>query len=102
MNLKFGQYSLKISSPDSGESKLSVFGGGVIFRIGLTVRISGIPFAFPNAKKQYEYGSYYELLISEYCVTCIQGPPSGFDTKYLALADRNMQVTFGLKVVWES
>ena len=29
----------------------------------------------------------------------LQGPPSGFDTKYLALADRNMQVRFGLKVV---
>ena len=32
----------------------------------------------------------------------IQGLPSGFDLKYLALADRNMQVRFGLKVVWES
>ena len=32
----------------------------------------------------------------------IQGLPSGFDIKYLALADRNMQVRFGLKVVWES
>ena len=25
-----------------------------------------------------------------------------FDTKYLALADRNMHVRFSLKVVWES
>ena len=32
----------------------------------------------------------------------LQGPPSGFDTKYLALGDRNMQVRFGLKVDWES
>ena len=32
----------------------------------------------------------------------IQGQPLGFDTKYLALADRNMQVKFSLKVVWES
>ena len=32
----------------------------------------------------------------------IQGQPLGFDTKYLALADRNMQVRFSLKVVWES
>ena len=31
----------------------------------------------------------------------IQGLPFGFDTKYLALADRNMQVRFGLKVDWE-
>ena len=29
----------------------------------------------------------------------LQGQPLGFDTKYLALADRNMQVRFGLKVV---
>ena len=32
----------------------------------------------------------------------LQGQPLGFDTKYLALADRNMQVRFSLKVVWES
>ena len=32
----------------------------------------------------------------------IQGQPLGFDTKYLALTDRNMQVRFSLKVVWES
>ena len=32
----------------------------------------------------------------------LQGLPSGFDLKYLALADRNIQVRFGLKVVWES
>ena len=32
----------------------------------------------------------------------VQGLPSGFGPKYLALADRNMQVRFGLKIVWES
>ena len=32
---------------------------------------------------------------------CLQGQPLGFDTKYLALADRNMQVRLSLKVVWE-
>ena len=32
----------------------------------------------------------------------VQGQPLGFDTKYLALVDRNMQVRFSLKVVWES
>ena len=32
----------------------------------------------------------------------IQGQPLGFDTKYLALVDRNMQVRFSLKVVRES
>ena len=32
----------------------------------------------------------------------LQGPPLGFDIKYLTLVDRNMQVRFGLKVVWES
>ena len=31
----------------------------------------------------------------------IQGISFGFDIMYLALADRNMQVRFGLKVVWE-
>ena len=29
----------------------------------------------------------------------LQGPPLGIDIMYLALADRNMQVRFGLKVV---
>ena len=32
----------------------------------------------------------------------VQGPPLGIDIMYLVLADRNMQVRFGLKVVWES
>ena len=32
----------------------------------------------------------------------VQGLPSVFDTMYLALADRNIQVRFGLKVVGES
>ena len=31
----------------------------------------------------------------------LQGLPPGFDIMYLALADRNMQVRFGLKVDWE-
>ena len=32
----------------------------------------------------------------------LQGPPLGFDIMCLALADRNMQIKFGLKMVWES
>jgi hypothetical protein len=32
----------------------------------------------------------------------LQGPPLGIDIMYLVLADRNMQVRFGLKMVWES
>ena len=32
----------------------------------------------------------------------LQGISSGFDIMYLALADRNMQVRFSLKVIWES
>jgi hypothetical protein len=32
----------------------------------------------------------------------VQGQPLGIDIMYLVLADRNMQVRFGLKVVWES
>ena len=35
-------------------------------------------------------------------VCVVQGLPLGFDIMYLALADRNMQVRFGLKVIWES
>ena len=45
------------------------------------------------------------VLSSQICnsvVHVIQGLPSGFDLKYLALADRNIQVRFSLKVVWES
>ena len=34
--------------------------------------------------------------------TDIQGQPLGIDIMYLVLADRNMQVRFGFKVVWES
>ena len=32
----------------------------------------------------------------------LQGVSSGFDIMYLVLVDRNMQVRFSLKVVWES
>jgi hypothetical protein len=32
----------------------------------------------------------------------VQGISSGFEIMFLALADRNTQVRFGLKVVWES
>ena len=32
----------------------------------------------------------------------IQGQPLGIDIMYLVLADRNMHVRFGLKVVWGS
>ena len=46
------------------------------------------------------YSSY--KLVMYYIVTTIplQGPPLGIDIMYLVLADRNMQVRFGLKVVW--
>jgi hypothetical protein len=32
----------------------------------------------------------------------LQGQPLGIDIMYMVLADRNMQVRFGLKVVWGS
>ena len=32
----------------------------------------------------------------------LQGQPLGIDIMYLVLGNRNMQVRFGLKVVWES
>ena len=40
--------------------------------------------------------------VTDFAQLHIQGQPLGFDTKYLALVDRNMQVRFSLKVVWES
>ena len=36
-----------------------------------------------------------------YVLMYVQGISFGFDIMYLALAERNMQVRFGLKVVWE-
>ena len=33
-------------------------------------------------------------------VRFVQDIPSGFDIMYLALADRNIQVRFGVKVLW--
>ena len=35
-------------------------------------------------------------------ITYLQGQPLGIDIMYLVLGNRNMQVRFGLKVVWES
>ena len=48
------------------------------------------------ALKLYLSSTYIVLL------TYLQGVSSGFDIMYLALVDRNMQVRFGLKVIWES
>ena len=42
------------------------------------------------------------VIMASYENFYLQGQPLGFDTKYLALGDRNMQVRFSLKVVWES
>ena len=45
----------------------------------------------------------FKMLIDELHIFLgIQGLPTGFDIMYLALRDRNIQVRFGLKVVWES
>ena len=43
-------------------------------------------------------------IILEHTAQCLalQGQPLGIDIMYLVLADRNMQVRFGLKVVWGS
>ena len=50
----------------------------------------------------YEIRKYGIDILIQGKMNHIQGLPSGFDLMYLALADRNMQVRFGLKVVWES
>ena len=43
-----------------------------------------------------------ELFGSKLRIKYIQGRPLGFDIMYLARADKNKQVRFGLKVGWES
>ena len=42
------------------------------------------------------------MIIYSHEFTNIQGQPLGIDIMYLVLTDRNIQVRFGLKVVWES
>ena len=51
---------------------------------------------------QHGGGFYYSFYPLCYWNAMLQGQPLGFDTKYLALGDRNMQVKFSLKVVWGS
>ena len=43
-----------------------------------------------------------KMVIQKKVANDLQGQPLGIDIMYLVLADRNMQVRFGLKVVWES
>ena len=43
-----------------------------------------------------------ETVLANLILKVIQGQPLGIDIMYLVLADRNMHVRFGLKVVWES
>ena len=44
---------------------------------------------------------YHLILYVSHCNKnlVLQGQPLGFDTKYLALVDRNMQVRFSLKPI---
>ena len=44
----------------------------------------------------------WHFLMNIHSFEYLQGLPSGFDIIYLALADTNMVVIFGLKVVWGS
>ena len=58
-------------------------------------------------KTRFKWSKHYLVKIQIHNVKIVeqdmlQGVPFGFDIMYLALADRNMQVRFGLKVVWES
>ena len=46
-------------------------------------------------------GFLSRVVSNQELVEMVQGLPSGFDLMYLTLADRNMQVRFGLKVVWK-
>ena len=56
-----------------------------------------------SCKNRHHFWCARKIFSPYYFVTSlVQGQPLGFDTKYLALADRNMQVRFSLKVVWES
>ena len=49
-----------------------------------------------------QFVAIYFMILSATLMSHIQGPPLGTDIKYLVLADRNMQVGFSFKVVWES
>ena len=42
------------------------------------------------------------MLVTVILLSVLQGLPSGFDLMYMAVADRNIQVRFDLKVVGES
>ena len=61
-------------------------------------RVSAHFLDFWILKKIDRYVNFLNFILFIY----LQGISSGFDIMYLALADRNMQVRFGLKVVWES
>ena len=68
-----------------------------VFKGGNYSREETIVF-FTYWKNISTYSKEWKKKIDKY----LQGQPLGFDTKYLALADRNMQVRFSFKVIWES
>ena len=86
---------------------LKVWGGGGGYTVeaknlaGQVVRVGGhmppllLPPWFQHAR-EVNLVSRCQLLL------LVQGQPLGFDTKYLAMADRNLQAIFSLKMVWES
>ena len=65
-----------------------------------------VDWSFVEISPQKIFAHFVTLVFSENRQTLftemIQGVSSGFDLMYLTPADRNMQVRFGLKVVWES
>ena len=54
-----------------------------------------------SVKSMVKISSIFVAFSEKLDFTNIQGLPTGFDIMYLALRDRNIQVRFGLKVVWE-
>ena len=68
---------------------------GVKYSEELPFLVSSPPKVESKIKKDFFY-------IIRHCLALIQGQPLGIDIMYLVLVDRNMQVRFGLKGIWES
>ena len=69
----------------------------LVFFFSISKNFTMVPKSFWNLQKNLTRYFLYSNFIWP-----LQGPPLGIDIMHLILADRNMQVRFGLKVVWES
>ena len=67
---------------------------GVKYSEELPFLVSSPPKVESKIKKDF-------FIIIRHCLAFIQGQPLGIDIMYLVLVNRNMQVRFGLKGIWE-